>query len=198
MDRFLQHLDYANDICLLSHSVIVAANMLYSHENKVAYFGLKIKTAKTNSMSIVNSSTTMQPRANAIVLNGHPVQEVNQFMYLGSEICKDGGSDADNVDCRVRKAKGAFGILSPIWRNSSFPNSLKVCIFKSNVVSVLLYTSRKVTKSISTTLQVFVNRCLRSIFHIYWSNNNNNNNNNFGTNTRKQATPRTFSKLWSA
>ena len=45
-------------------------------------------------------------------------------MYLGSEICKDGGSDADDVDCRVRKAKGAFGILSPIWRNSSFPNSL--------------------------------------------------------------------------
>ena len=83
-------------------------------------------------MSIVNSSTTRQPRSNTIVLNGHPVEEVNQFTYLVSEICKNGGSDGD-VDCRVRKAKRAFGILSTIWRNNSFSNSLKVRIFKSNV-----------------------------------------------------------------
>ena len=55
----------------------------------------------------LQSSTTRQPRPNAIVLNEHPVQGVNQFTYFGSEICKDGGSDAD-VDCRVRKAKGAL------------------------------------------------------------------------------------------
>ena len=113
--------------------------MLYSLQNEAASFGLKVNTGTTYSMSIINSSR--QPRPNAIVLNGHPVEEVNQFTYLGGEICKNGGSDAD-VDCRVRKAKEAFGILSPIWRNSSFPNSLKVRIFKSNVVSVLLYGSK--------------------------------------------------------
>ena len=69
-------------------------------------------------LSIVNSSTTRQPRPNAIVLNGQPVEELNQFTYLGGEICKNGGSAAD-VDCRVRQAKGTFGILSPIWRNQS-------------------------------------------------------------------------------
>ena len=104
MYSFLQHLDYMVDICLLSYSVLDAANMLYSLENEAASFGLKINTVKTKSISIVNSSTTRQRSPNAIVLNGHPVEEVNQFTYLGSEICKDGGSDAD-VDCRVRKAK---------------------------------------------------------------------------------------------
>ena len=34
MDSFLQHLDYVDDICLLSHSVLDAANMLYSLENE--------------------------------------------------------------------------------------------------------------------------------------------------------------------
>ena len=65
-------------------------------------------------------------------LNAHPVEEVNQFTYLGSEICKDGGSDADwwIVDCRVRKVKGAFGILSPIWRNSS-QRALKFAYLKA-------------------------------------------------------------------
>ena len=66
----------------------------------------------------------------------------------------------------------AFGILSPVWRNNSFSNSLKVRIFKNNAVSVLLYgwSTWEVTKSITTKLEVFVNRCLRSIFHIYWPN----------------------------
>ena len=125
MDSFLQHLDYADDICLQSHSVLDEANMLYSLENVAASFGPKINTGKTKSMSIVNSPTTRQPLPNTIILNGHPVEEVTLFRYLGSEICKDSGSDAD-VDCRIRKAKGVFGTLSPIWRNSLFPNSLKV------------------------------------------------------------------------
>ena len=87
MDRFLQQLatHYDDDICLLSHSVLDAANMLYSVENEAAYFGLKINSGKTKSMSIVNSSTTRQPRPNAIVLNGHAVEEVNQFTHLGRE-----------------------------------------------------------------------------------------------------------------
>ena len=42
MDSFLQHLDYADDICLQSHSVLDTANMLYSLENEAASFGLKI------------------------------------------------------------------------------------------------------------------------------------------------------------
>ena len=87
-------------------------------------------------MSNVNSSTTRQPRPNAIVLNGHPVEEVNQFTYLGSEICKDGGSDAD-VDYRVRKAlSNVVNYLEKYC--SSLPKSLNVSILKSNVVSVLL------------------------------------------------------------
>ena len=89
-------------------------------------FGLKINPGKTKSMSIVNSSTTRQPWPNAIVLNGLPVEEVNQFTYLGGEICKNVGSDA-GVDCRVRKAKVAFGILSQIH----FQTALKFAYLKA-------------------------------------------------------------------
>ena len=117
--------------------IIYSIFVLYSLEYQAASFGLKIHSGKSVS---VNSSTTRQPRPNAIVLNGHPVEEVHQFTYLGSEINKIGGSDAD-VDCIVRQAKGTFGILAPIWGDSSFSNGLNVRIFKSNVVSVLLYGS---------------------------------------------------------
>ena len=70
MDSFLLHLlvDYADDICLLLHSVFDAANMLYSPANEAASSGLKINSGKTKSLSIVNSSTTTPPPTNAIVL----------------------------------------------------------------------------------------------------------------------------------
>ena len=50
--------------------------------------------------------------------------------------------------------------------------SSKLRLFKSNVVSVLLYgcCTWKVSKNVTSRLQVFINRCLRNIFRIYWLN----------------------------
>ena len=49
----------------------------------------------------------------------------------------------------------------------------KIPIFRSNVLSVLLYAaeSSKVTKGICHMLEVFHNKCLRRILHIFWPNN---------------------------
>ena len=85
--------------------------MLYALENETATFGLTISSGLTKSMSIINSYTTSQSRTNAIVLNGHPVEEINQFTHLASAICKDGDSDADE-DCKVGKPKEAIAMLS--------------------------------------------------------------------------------------
>ena len=48
----------------------------------------------------------------------------------------------------------------------------KIRIFKSNVVRVLLYAAEswKVTKGICHMLEVFQNKCLRRILHIFWPN----------------------------
>ena len=49
MNSFLQHLDYADDICLLSHSIPDAANLLYLFENEADSFELKINSGKANN-----------------------------------------------------------------------------------------------------------------------------------------------------
>ena len=82
MDSILQHLDYADDICPLSPSVLDAANMLYSLENEAASLGLKINSGKTKYISIVTSYISRQPRPNTIVLNGHPGEEENKAVYV--------------------------------------------------------------------------------------------------------------------
>ena len=48
----------------------------------------------------------------------------------------------------------------------------RIRIFKSNVLSILLYAAEswKVTKGICHMLEVFQNKCLRRILHIFWPN----------------------------
>ena len=70
----------------------------------------------------------------------------------------EGGTEED-VTARLNKARGAFGMLGPLWRNSSVSRGIKVKIFKSNVL-----------KSITSKLQVFINRCIRYIFRVFWQN----------------------------
>ena len=74
-----------------------------------------------------------------------------------------GGSDAD-VDCRVREAKGAFGILSPIWRNIVV---LSQTSLKYEYLKAISYQFYCMVQTLGKSPnQVFVNRCLRRIFSL--------------------------------
>jgi hypothetical protein len=106
-----------------------------------------------------------------ITLDGTSMQDVNDFVYLGSKITTDGDSKVD-VQARISKVTGAYAALRSIWRSSKISNHTNVRIFKSNVLGVLLYgaESWKVTNAITTRLDVFQTRCLRRILRIFWPN----------------------------
>ena len=57
-----------------------------------------------------------------------------------------------------------------MWRNKNISVSTKLRIFETNVKAVLLYgaETRKHTKVTTSKLQVFINKCLRSILRIRW------------------------------
>ena len=80
----------------------------------------------------------------------------------------DGDSEPD-VKRRISKASQAFSILKNIWKSKKLSRNTKIRIFRSNVVSVLLYgcESWKVATTISRMLEVFQNRCLRRILNKY-------------------------------
>lgn len=76
----------------------------------------------------------------------------------------------EDVKVRINKARQAFGSLREVWRSTVLSQNIKLRLFNSNVISVLLYGSETwlVTKAIVTKLQVFANRCLRRILKIRW------------------------------
>ena len=51
MTTFIQHLDYADDICLLAHSVLDVAEMLYSIEKEAS----SATNSTTNSLFLDSS-----------------------------------------------------------------------------------------------------------------------------------------------
>jgi hypothetical protein len=66
------------------------------------------------------------------------VDEVDGFTYLGSMVTIDGDSIKE-VKTRITKAIQAFAALNNLWQSTKINLKIKCRIFKSNVLSILLY-----------------------------------------------------------
>lgn len=161
----LEDLDFADDICLLSHTFKDMSEKLKELEAEAQRVGLKINTAKTKEIRM--NSTNKHPLA----VKDEEIEQVENFCYLGSIVSKNGGA-AEDVECRIKKAKGAFAQLRPVWKSREILLKVKLKIFESNVKSVLFYGCEtwKVTAQIKARIQTFINKCLRIILGVRWPN----------------------------
>ena len=94
--------------------------------------GLKINTKKTEVLRLNRKSNSR------IVIDGHQLNEVDQFTYLGANVSKQdgGGDDMSNI---IHRARVSFIKLKTIWNSSKFALRTKLRLFKSLVLAVLLY-----------------------------------------------------------
>jgi len=162
----LDDLDLADDIVLFAQRRNDMQSKLDDLAASSSAAGLTVNVGKTKSMEV-----NVANRPNFTVA-GQPIEQVETFQYLGSQITPDGGTLTD-VSTRIRKARGAFAGLRNVWRSNQISLRTKLRIFNSNVKSVLLYASETwcVSAEITQKLQVFVNRCLRNIIRAWWPHN---------------------------
>nr|KAG5703960.1 hypothetical protein BaRGS_020557 [Batillaria attramentaria] len=104
-----------------------------------------------------------------VTVGGEPIREVESFVYLGSVVDGQGGTDRD-VTARIGKARAAMVMLKNVWASKVVSIRTKLRIFNSNVKSVLLYGCEtwRTTKTMQQKIQTFLNTCLRRIFNIRW------------------------------
>lgn len=161
--RKLSHLDYADDICLLSNSHSEMQAMLAQLNAAALRKSLKINERKTKLMRI--NANNLRP----ISLNNSNIQEVEKFCYLGSMMSVNGGTRED-INSRIAKAALAYGRLNKVWLSSELSSSTKLRIFKACVLSTLLYGSEtwSCTELEIARVQTFVNKCLRKILRIFY------------------------------
>ena len=90
-------------------------------------------------------------------------------MYLSANVSNEGGTE-DDIKARLGKARVAYNKLDKFWKNSQFTIKTKINVFKSNVISVLLYGCEtwRTTKADDKKLDAFLHKSLRRILKICW------------------------------
>ena len=165
LNEHLNDLDYADDIGLLSTNRDQMQRKTDRVDNMSKKLGLHINIAKTKILRINAMSQ------DSIFLNGTDLEDVEDFVYLGSKIDEKGGTELD-IKARTNKARSAFASLNKIWNAGTLSTRTKLRIFNSNVISVLLYGAETwfLNQSMIAKLQTFINKCLRRILKIFWPN----------------------------
>jgi len=143
-------------VCLLDQRFCDMEEKLKRLKEESESAGLYININKTKGMR-VNTSNTQKFR-----LGNTEIEEVRSFVYLGSVVSENGGTEED-VASRIKKENCVFVQLYTVWRNHNISKRVKIRIFNTNVKSVSLYNcgTGKTAKQITRRLQIFVNKCIR-------------------------------------
>ena len=157
----LDDLDFADDLALLSHRHSQMQDKTTLLETTSAGTGLKVNRKKTEMMKMNTTATA------PITVGGEPIREVESFVYLGSVVDQQGGTDRD-VTARIGKARATVVMLKNIWASRGISMRTKLRIFNSNVRSVLLYECEtwRTTQTMQQNIQTFFNTFLRRIYKI--------------------------------
>ncbi|XP_047106115.1 uncharacterized protein LOC124775326 [Schistocerca piceifrons] len=161
----LEDLDFADDLCLLSHSLNDMKENLEDLKSAAEKVGLKIDDQKTKDKRTNDYNIAELKRGSQVI------ETVDKFCCLGSMIASHGGATED-INSGINEAKGAFTTLRSIWRTKEITFRTNLRIFESNVKSVLLRGCEmwEVTKQLVHKPQTFNNGCLRNIQGIRWPN----------------------------
>ena len=127
--KYVNDLDFADDICLVESSIERGQVQLSFTVEAVASVCHLINTSKTEFM------TLNCPRNQKLTVVSVSLKHVNDFRYLGSIVA----SSLNNFKRRTVLAWSAFWSLDKIWYSQLIPLDLKLCLFKTTCLSVLLH-----------------------------------------------------------
>ncbi|XP_046962200.1 uncharacterized protein LOC124531734 [Vanessa cardui] len=163
-DLFVDSLLFADDAAFVAHDQAQLQNLIDKFARACHLFSMSINCKKT---VILAQGCLEQP---VILLNGEPLQVVNKFCYLGSQLSSNLSLDAE-IDSRIGKAASTFGRLrSRAWDNRHLTVKTKMLVYQSCVLSTLLYGAETWTTYAKQErrLNTFHLRCLRNILGITW------------------------------
>ena len=128
----LEDLDFADDIALLSSRYVDIEDKTSRLVEEAARVGLKINSKESKVMWI-NARNDQR-----IKVNDEQVDDVEEFLYLGALLDKEGGATKD-IQQRLSKARQTFYRLRRIWNSSEISRNTKIQLFKAIVRAVLMY-----------------------------------------------------------
>ena len=129
----ITNLRYADDTTLICASREELMNLLQRVKQASEKKGLLLNTKKTKIMVLDKSRT-----ADAFVLEGQQIDEVQQFDYLGSLINIKSDSTTE-IKRRLAIARNTTQNMINIWKSRGVSTELKLRLLRATVFSVATY-----------------------------------------------------------
>ena len=111
-------------------------------------FGLSMNVKKTKSM--IFSRTENKPRI-CLKLDGHIIEQVSNYIYLGQNITDDARCEAE-IKRRIEIARNTFLAMKGLFTNGKVKFALRLRLVNCYVWSVLLYGAE--TWTISKAMEI--------------------------------------------
>ena len=161
--KHLTDTDFADDIALISESLVNAQSLLQSLEQASNCVGLYLNEKKTEYINKCSSDSDFVIKT----INNTLLNMVSDYVYLGSFI----SSSEKDFLTRKGKAWAACNAMNKIW-SSDLDRDFKLKIFKAAVEPILLYVSETWTlsKKLEKRLDGTYTRLLMRVQNISWKN----------------------------
>ena len=131
--RIISNLRFADDIDLMGGNNDELQELTDRLSNSAREYGMEISSEKSKVMVNSGDNATAQ-----ISMNGQQLEEVMAFKYLGATLTKDGRSSAE-IKIRLAIAIASMVKLNKIWSSKDVSFSTKIKLYKTLVLSTLLY-----------------------------------------------------------
>ena len=160
----VKELRYADHTVLFAQKPEGLRRLLQSVKTHSESSGLYLnaKKTKTKIMDLDKSPTT------TIVVDGEQLENVNNFVYLGSTIDADGKSSPD-IRRRIAIAISKLNTMAPLWKSQSTElkwRTIKACIFPVAIYGCEAWTISKTDEKKITSFEM---KCYRKILRISWT-----------------------------
>jgi len=133
--QVINNLRFADDIDLIAESPQQLQDITNKVHESSKRFGLKINEKKTKTMTIGKTHEEIR-----ILLDNIQLEQVTNFVYLGSQITEDAECEQD-IKRRAGLASAMVGKLNKIWRSRSISLATKVKVYEALVIPVFMYGS---------------------------------------------------------
>ena len=163
--RVISNLRFADDIDLMGGSNNELQDLTDRLERRAGAYGMEVSSEKSKVM--VNSANNTAAQIN---MNGQQLEEVAAFKYLGATLTKDGRSTTE-IKVRLAMATSAMAKLTTIWRSRDISFPTKIQLYRSLVLSILLYGCESWTLTAETMkrLESFETKSFRRLLGISWA-----------------------------
>ena len=102
-----------------------------------------------------------------VILNGEPLEEVDCFKYMGSQVAADGGCERDMVH-RINEEYRAWGALKSVLSNRGWGIKAKKYLYEGVIVPTALYGAEAwgMRSAEIRKVNVLEMKCLRSLIGV--------------------------------